>query len=342
MYNRRLISHLILIILFSIFSYFIRAYSSEPIINNSHDITYLEKRLEDLIPSGSRLEKLAGGFNWIEGPLWNRKGSFLLFSEIPGNSVLRWKEYEGVSLYLEHSGYTGKKKFTGREPGSNGLTYDSSSRLVMCQHGNRQIARLEPDGSLKILADRYQGKKLNSPNDLVYNSNGDLYFTDPPFGLPELFDDPGKDLPYQGVFRLSRDGKLYLLESSIKAPNGIALSPDEKTLYITDVNPERPAWLAYDVKKDGTIGNGRIFYDAMPWKKPNYGGPDGLKVDIAGNIFAARPGGINIFAPDSTLLGFIDTGVPTSNLAWGNDGSTLYITAGSELLRIKLTTYGYK
>jgi gluconolactonase len=212
-----------------------------------------------------------------------------------------------VFLFLKPSGYTGKLPFEGKEPGSNGLTLDSKGRLVICEHGDRRISRLEEDGRKITLADRYDGKRFNSPNDLVYRSNGDLYFTDPPSGLPKNFEDPMKELPFQGVYRLSNDGKLTLLTTDIKAPNGIAFSPDEKTLYVTDVDPERPAWLAYDVKEDGTIANGRVFYDATQSRKLNYGGPDGLDVDSDGNLFAARPGGVNVFAPDGTLLGFIET-----------------------------------
>ncbi|MFQ5657030.1 MAG: SMP-30/gluconolactonase/LRE family protein, partial [Candidatus Methylomirabilales bacterium] len=196
------------------------------------------------------------------------------------------------------------------------------------------------DGRKTTLADRYQGKRLNSPNDAVFKSNGDLYFTDPPFGLPKAFDDPSKELDFSGVYRLSTNGKLTPLTKEITAPNGIAFSPDEKTLYVTNVDPDRPAWLAYDVKEDGTIANGRVFFDAKAWKKPNYGGPDGLTVDQEGNLFAARPGGINVFTSEGTLLGSIETGGPTSNVAWGNDGSTLYITANTAIYRIALRTKG--
>jgi len=303
-------------------------------------IVRLDSRVDHLVPNDAAVEKLADGFAWVEGPAWSRKGGYLLFSDIPNNSVFKWQKEAGVSLFLKSSGYTGTVPFEGREPGSNGLTFDSIGRLVLCEHGDRRIARLEKDGTKTTLADRYQGKRLNSPNDLVFKSNGDLYFTDPPFGLPKAFDDPHKELDFQGVYRLSSSGKLTLLTKDIRAPNGIAFSPDEKTLYVTDVDPNRPAWLAYDVKEDGTITNGRVFFDATAWKKSNYGGPDGLTVDREGNLFAARPGGINVFAPDGTLLGSIETGVPTSNVAWGNDGSVLYITADTAIYRIALTTKG--
>ncbi len=303
-------------------------------------ITRRDPRFDRLVPHDARLEKIADGFSWIEGPAWDRKGRFLLFSDIPNNAVFKWQEGTGVSLFLKPSGYTGYEPFPGHEPGSNGLTFDREGRLVLAEHGDRRIARLERDGRKTTLADRYQGKRLNSPNDLVFKSNGDLYFTDPPFGLPKAFDDPHKELPFQGVYRLSVEGTLTLLTAEMKAPNGIAFAPDEKTLYVTDVHPDRAAWYAYDVRLDGTIANGRVLHDAAPWKHPPYFGPDGLKVDRQGNIFAARPGGINLFAPDGALLGSIETGVPTSNVAWGDDGSVLYITAGTALYRLRLNTKG--
>ncbi|HSD51576.1 MAG TPA: SMP-30/gluconolactonase/LRE family protein [Candidatus Methylomirabilis sp.] len=300
----------------------------------------LDPRFDRLVPRNAILEKLDDGFAWVEGPVWNRRGGYLLFSDIPSNAVLKWQEGAGVSLFLKPSGYTGQLPFPGREPGSNGLTFDAAGRLVLAEHGDRRITRLEEDGRKSILVDRYRGRRLNSPNDLVFKSNGDLYFTDPPFGLPKAFADPQKELRFQGVYRLSTSGELTLLTRRIKAPNGIAFSPDEKILYVTDVSPDRPAWLAYDVKTDGTITNGRLFHDATPWKRANFGGADGLKADREGNLFAARPGGINVFAPDATLLGSIETGVPTSNVAWGDDGSVLYITGGTTLYRIRLSTRG--
>ena len=303
-------------------------------------IVRLDPRLDRLVPRDATLEKLADGFGWVEGPVWNRKAGYLLFSDIPKNSVFKWQEGAGVSLFLKPSGYTGTAPFRGREPGSNGLTFDTEGRLVLCEHGDRRVARLEKNGRKTTLADRYNGKRLNSPNDLVFKSNGDLYFTDPPFGLARVFDDPNKELDFSGVYRLSTNGRLTLLTKEITAPNGIAFSPDEKTLYVTNVDPDRPAWLAYDVKEDGTIANGRVFFDAKVWRKPNYGGPDGVTVDQEGNLFGARPGGINVFAPDGTLLGSIETGGPTSNVAWGNDGSMLYVTANTAIYRIALRTKG--
>ena len=302
-------------------------------------IRRLDPRLDQLVPNDAVVEKLADGFAWVEGPAWSRKGGYLLFSDIPNNSVFKWQKGASVSLFLKPSGYTGTAPFQGKEPGSNGLTFDSTGRLVLCEHGDRRIARLEKDGTKTTLADRYQGKRLNSPNDLVFKSNGDLYFTDPPFGLPKAFDDPHKELTFSGVYRLATSGKLTLLTKKIRAPNGIAFSPAEKTLYVSNADPNQAVWMAYDVRGDGTIANGRVFFDATAWMKTKKGAPDGMTVDKDGNLFAAGPGGIHIFAPDGTHLGSIETGV-TSNVAWGDDGSVLYITADTAIYRIALTTKG--
>lgn len=302
-------------------------------------ITSLDPRFDRLVPRDATLEMIVDGFTWVEGPIWHKQGGYLLFSDIPANAVYKWKAGEVTSAYLKSSGYSGTVPFAGKEPGSNGLAFDAQGRLVLCRHGDRQIGRLESNGTIVPLADRYDGHKINSPNDLVYKSDGDLYFTDPPFGLPHAFDDSSK-APVQGVYRLSKDGELTLLIPDIKAPNGIAFSPDEKTLYVSDVNPKRAAWLAYDVKPDGEVMNGRVFFDATRWRKDPFFGPDGFKVDRQGNIFGARPGGLSVIAPDGTLLGTIETGQPTSNVAWGEDGHTLFITAGSSIYRLRLTTSG--
>lgn len=303
-------------------------------------IVRLDPRFDRLVPPDARLEKVADGFAWVEGPVWNRQGRYLLFSDIPNNSVFKWQEGPGVTLFLKPSGYTGSAPFQGREPGSNGLAFDSAGRLVFCAHGDRRIVRLETDGRRTTLADRYQGKRLNSPNDLVFKSNGDLYFTDPPFGLPKTFDDPAKELAFSGVYRLSTRGKLTLLIRDLKAPNGLAFSLDEKALYISNADPGRAVWMAYDLKGDGTVANGRVFFDATPWTKTRKGLPDGMKVDKEGNIFAAGPGGVYMFAPDGTHLGSIETGVATANVAWGDDGSVLYIAANTAIYRIALRTKG--
>ena len=302
-------------------------------------ITSFDPRFDRLVPKEAQLEKIADGFTWVEGPVWHKQGGYLLFSDIPANAVYRWKPGEKVGLFLENSGYSGNTPFPGKEPGSNGLALDANGQLVLCRHGDREIGRLEANGRITVLVDGYDGHPINSPNDLVFKSDGTLYFTDPPFGLPKAFDDPNK-APVQGVYRVAKDGKVALLIEDIKAPNGIAFSPDERTLYVSDVDPKRAAWLAYDVKTDGTIANGRVLYDATRWRQDPFFGPDGLKVDRHGNIFGARPGGLTVIASDGTLLGTIETGKPTSNVAWGEDGRTLFITGGTSVYRLRVTTDG--
>lgn len=294
---------------------------------------------DKLVPPDAKLEKLAEGFVWSEGPVWIRDGGYLVFSDVPKNTAFKWKEGEGISEFLKPSGYTGSSP-RGGELGSNGLTVDSQGRLVLCEHGDRRVARLEKDRTQTTLADKYLGKRFNSPNDLVYKSNGDLYFTDPPYGLEGANKDPKKELPYNGVYRLSKNGKLTLLTSELTYPNGIAFSPDEQTLYVAVSDPKQAIWMAYDVKPDGTIANGRVFFDATSKVKEGNGLPDGLKVDKAGNVFATGPGGVFVFTPAGKHLGTIDTGQPTGNCAWGDDGSTLYIMANHYLSRIKTSTVG--
>jgi gluconolactonase len=301
-------------------------------------IIRLDPRFDQLVPKDAKIEFLADDILWAEGPVWDKQGGFLLFSDTKSNTAYKWSPQDGKTVFLHPSGYTGSAPFTGSEPGSNGLTFDSQHRLTLCQHGDRRISRLEKDGKFTTLVDRYQGKRLNSPNDLVFKSNGDLYFTDPPYGLPKTFDDPTRELPFAGVFRLGKDGKVTLLTSENKAPNGIAFSPDEKTLYVDDT--VRKLWTAYPVLADGTLGKGRILYDAAKLSQGLPGAPDGLKVDVHGNIWTAAPGGIFVIAPDGMLLGRFDLGAPTANCAWGDDGSTLYITSNHNLFRVRLNTKG--
>jgi gluconolactonase len=303
----------------------------------------LDPSFDKLVPAKANVDKLVDGHKWTEGPVWNRKEGYMLFSDIPNNAIIQWREGKGESLFMQPAGYLGKEPFTGREPGTNGLTYDSEGHLVACDHGERRVWRLEADGKTKTtLADKYDGKRLNSPNDLVFKSNGDLYFTDPIYGLPKGAEDPGRELDFCGVYRLSKDGKVTLLTKEITRPNGIAFSPDEKKLYVASSDPDKAIWMVYDVQPDGTIANGKIFFDATPWAKANRPGlPDGMKIDKNGNIFATGPGGVHVFSPEGKHLGTIDTGVPTSNVAWGDDGSTLYITANTALLRVKLSAKGF-
>jgi gluconolactonase len=294
-----------------------------------------------LVPADARLEKLASGFDWTEGPVWRASGDYLLFSDIPRNTVYRWKEGEGLSIFMRPAGYT-RSDPAGNELGTNALTFDAQDRLVFADHGNRQIARLEETKFTRAtLADRYQGKRLNSPNDLVYRSNGDLYFTDPPYGLEGLNENPGKELKVNGVYRLTPSGELTLIIQDLTFPNGIGFSPDEKTLYVSNSDPQRPVWMAYDLREDGSLGAGRVLYDATPLlRQGKKGSPDGFAIDRDGNLLGAGPGGIVVISPAGRLLGTIPVASTTSNCAFGDDGSMLYITADMDLLRIRLNTKG--
>lgn len=302
----------------------------------------VDPRFDELVPADAKLEVLAEGFEWTEGPVWSKSEGYLLFSDIPRNTIYRWDEENGLRVYIRPAGYSGAEP-PGFELGTNGLLFDAEGRLVACDHGNRQIVRFDTTNFTRTtLADRYEGKRLNSPNDAVFRSNGDLYFTDPPYGLRGLNDSPLKELPYNGVYRLSADGELTLLTDELSFPNGIAFSPDEKTLYVANSDPNRAIWMAYDVNDDGTISNGRVFFDATPWVKAGRrGAPDGMKVDRSGNLFATGPGGLVVLSPDGTHLGTFVTGQATSNCAFGDDGSTLYITADNLLLRVRLNTRGF-
>ena len=296
--------------------------------------------LDALLSPDAVFEKLGEGFRWTEGPVWSRKGGFLVFSDIPNNVINQWTPGKGISEFLKPSGYHGAAPFTGPEPGTNGLTFDAQGRLVACQHGDRRVARWE-NGTWTPLAERYEGKRLNSPNDLVFHSSGALYFTDPPYGLPGRWKDKEKELAFQGVYRRAPDGSLTLLTDQLNAPNGLAFSPDEKTLYVAQSDPDKAVIMAYPVNADGTLGEGRVLVDTtaeVKAKKP--GLPDGLKVDTKGNLWATAPGGVWVIAPDGSHLGTIATGVPTANVAWGDDGGTLYITANTAVFRVETKTAG--
>jgi gluconolactonase len=296
-----------------------------------------DAKFNDLVPKDAKIEKLAQGFGWAEGPLW--MGNFVIFSDVIGNTVYKWEQGKGLDQFMKPSGYTGSTP-RGGEPGSNGLTRDLQGRLIMCEHGDRRVSRFDK-GRKTTLVDRYNGKRLNSPNDVIVKSNGDIYFTDPSYGLEGKNDDPKKELDFNGVYRLSQDGILTLLTKEITFPNGLAFSPDEKTLYIAVSDPKKAVWMAYDVKPDGTIANGRVFYDATSMVGDEHPGlPDGMKIDKQGNLFATGPGGVWVFTPAGKLLGKINPGQKTANCAWGEDGSTLYMTAHMFFCRIKTSTSG--
>ena len=307
-------------------------------------IERLDPALDQLIAPDASVEVLAEGYDWSEGPVWVKDGGFLLFSDVPRNVILRWKQGEGSREWLTPSGYTGSEP-RGGEPGSNGLTLDREGRLVICQHGDRRIARMEapmstPAPKFSTVADRFQGARFNSPNDLVFHSNGDLYFTDPPYGLIKQAEDPARDMNYQGVFRRSAGGEVTLVTREMTRPNGIAFSPDEKKLYVAQSDPEAPIWRVFDAAADGSFKSSRIFFDASALSKTRKGLPDGMKVDAAGNLFATGPGGVLVLSAAGKHLGTILTGQATGNCAFGDDGRTLYITADMYLMRVRLRTKG--
>lgn len=304
-------------------------------------ILRFDARLDALLPSDATVEVVVSGGQWLEGPVWDRRDGSLLYSDVPANRVLRWKEGLGVTVAYERSGYSGRDPFTGREPGSNGLSFDPAGRLTLSEHGNRRLTLIRGDGEKVALADRYQGRRLNSPNDNVWTPDGDLLFTDPPYGLPRGHADPAGELGFSGVYRLRSDGTLMLLTDELRGPNGIALTPDGRNLIVSNSDPARPVWMRYPIRDDGGLGPGTVLYDASWWAGRAPGLPDGLKVDRAGNLFAAGPGGVYVIAADGTLLGIIQTGVATGNVAWGDDGSVLYIAAGTEIRRVRTTTRGW-
>jgi gluconolactonase len=311
------------------------------------EVQRLDSALDRLIAPEARIERLAEGFDWAEGPVWVRTSQgkeFLLFSDIPPNKIFQWSEAGGLKLFLHPSGYTGATP-RGGEPGSNGLLLDRFGRLLLCQHGDRQIARLgislsNPRPVYETIVDKYKGKRFNSPNDACFNKNGDLYFTDPPYGLEKRLKDPKKELSFQGVFLLNKDGEVKLLTDKIAFPNGIALSPDEKILYVAESGPDTKIH-AFNIQADGTIDEGRLFFDPAPLKAAGQRGDcDGLKIDEKGNLFATGPGGVLVITPQGKHLGTISTGTRIANVGWGNDGRTLYLTANNLLCRIRTLTKG--
>jgi gluconolactonase len=302
--------------------------------------------LDDIVPSNAKIEKLAGGFLFTEGPIWIAKTDdaegYLLFSDPNNNLIYRWSQDGQVSVFLTKSGYRGMDIGEYSQPGSNGLTLDAQGRLTINQHGNRRVVRMEKNGQFTVLADRYHASRLNSPNDLVYKSDGALYFTDPPFGLPKFFDDPRKELPYSGVFRVAAGGgEVQLLTTDMKGPNGIAFSPDEKYLYVDNWDPEKKIVMRYEVRTDGTLSNGIVFFDMTSAEGED--ALDGMKVDQKGNLYVSGPGGIWILSPEGKHLGTITGPEHPHNFAWGDDdGRTLYLCAQTGLYRIRLQIPGIR
>lgn len=295
--------------------------------------------LAAVLPAGARLEQVAGGFEFTEGPVWTRDDA-LLFSSPNTNTIYRWAPTGAVTVFRAKSGYTGTDIGRYTQPGSNGLTFDGEGRLTMCQHGNRRVIRVEPHGNITVMADRYEGKRLNSPNDLVYRSDGTLYFTDPPFGLPGVYDDADKELDFSGVFRV-RDGAVTLVTDDLAGPNGLAFSPDERHLYVGDWDPNHKVVMRYDVAANGDVSGGTVLHDMTG--DPGEDAIDGLKVDRAGNLYVCGPSGVWVLGPDGTHLGTLVLPENPHNLAWGDaDARTLYITALTGVYRIRLSIPGIR
>ncbi len=298
----------------------------------------LNPAINELIPVGAEIEILASGFEWSEGPLWIESQKALIFTDVPMNKVWKWTEQDSLSLYLDPSGYQGEEKGKG-EPGANGLALDQNGNLILCQHGNRQIARMKstldnPMPDYEAIVSDFEGKKFNSPNDLVIHSNGDIYFTDPPYGLDEW---STKELDFQGVYRVDPEGKLVLQVDSLSRPNGIGLSPDEKILYVAQSDPEKARYYAFDLDEYGNVISGKVLLDVTASLGGDRKGlPDGLKVDKKGNLFATGPGGVLVISSEGKLLGTILTGEGTANCGFNSDQSYLYMTADSYLMRIRL------
>jgi gluconolactonase len=296
--------------------------------------------MDAIIGPNPKIYKLAEGFQFTEGPIWVRDGKYLLFSDPNSNTIYKYTSEGELSVFREKSGYEGADIAEYGQPGSNGLTLDRDGRLTINQHGNRRVIRLEKDGRVTVLADRFEGKRLNSPNDLVYRSDGTLFFTDPPFGLPKFFDDPRKELPYSGVFSLHQ-GELKLVSKDLTGPNGLAFSPDEKYLYVDNWDLKRKVILRYEVRSDGTLSNGEVFFDMTP--EPGEDALDGMKIDQQGNLYVSGPRGIWVISPEGKHLGTIIAPMHPHNMAWGDDdGKTLYLCARTGLYRLRLNVAGIR
>jgi len=318
---------------------FYRPGEDSPVQRVAGTVERLDPELDQIVPAEPVFERVATGFRFTEGPVWVPAG-YLLFSDPNANTIYRMTPAGEVSVYRTKSGYTGTDIGEYHQPGSNGLTLDSEGRLTIDEHGNRRVTRLERTGAITVLADRYQGRRFNSPNDLVYRSDGSLYFTDPPFGLPRVFDDPRKELPYSGVYRV-KDGVVELLATDLSAPNGLAFSPDERFLYVDNWEEARKVVRRYEVTPAGELVHGETFYDMT--SVPGEQALDGLKVDERGNVYVSGPGGVWILAPDGRHLGTLRLPELPANFAWGDaDGRTLYLTARTSIYRVRLDVAGVR
>jgi gluconolactonase len=295
--------------------------------------------VEGILPAELRAERVAEGFEFTEGPVWTRDGA-LLFSSPNTNAIYRWTPPGAVTVFRPKSGYSGPDVGRFKQPGSNGLTFDLDGRLTICQHGNRRIVRVEPRGNVTVIAASYDGKRLNSPNDLVYRSDGTLFFTDPPFGLPAMFDDPKKELAFSGVYRV-RAGETILIDDELEGPNGIALSPDERHLYVGNWDMNHKIVMRYEIDDSGTAVDGSVLFDMTDTAEEV--AIDGIKVDRRGNLYVCGPGGVWVLTPEGRHLATIELPEEPHNLAWGDaDGKTLYVTALTSIYRVRLGITGVR
>ena len=295
-------------------------------------IEKFDPALDQIIAPDAKIETLCKGFQWSEGPVWDAKGERLLFSDVPRNIIYQWKEGDTeASIFMKPSGFTGVSEY-GREAGSNGLAFDAKGQLVCCEHGDRRLSYLTPEGGKRTLTDNFEGKRYNSPNDLAIAKDGSVFFTDPPYGLPQKGN--FREMDHHGVYRLDPQGKVSLLVKDLDRPNGVALSPDEKILYVAQSHQPAPVIMAYPLKADGTVEEGKIFFNTKDLKGP--GSPDGIKIHSNGTVFSTGPGGVLILDKSGKLLGRIICGRPTANIAFGPNEKSLYITSQDRLLRVAL------
>lgn len=301
-------------------------------------VVRLHPDFDALVPAGARIEKLSGGFTFTEGPLWRPSGA-LWFSDVVGNVVRQWSPDGTVVELLRPGGYDGNSLPAGGFIGPNGMTAGPAGSVMLCQHGNRRIARIAPDMSVQTLVDTFEGKKLNAPNDLVYRRDGALFFTDPPYGLPRGDEDPTKELRFNGVFNVVNGGTVAII-TNMTRPNGLAISPDDRTLYVANSDDNNRLWMRYNLAADGSVSNGAVLRDVS--KEKDSGLPDGMKLDAEGRLWATGPGGVWVMRPDGTHLGTIKLPEQPANCAWGDDGRTLYMTAETGLYRLKTSVMGQK
>ena len=314
----------------------------QPMYETIGKIEKLSPKLDDYLNSMAKIEIIARGYEWSEGPLWLDKEKVLIWSDVPKNTIYRWREGQNADVYITPSGYTGKEPSKSKEPGSNGLLLNPEGKLVLCQHGDRRVAYMDaplnsPEAKYVSIADKYEGKRFNSPNDAVYDDEGNLYFTDPPYGLPGQNESKEKEIKYNGVYKVTPDGTVTVLVDSLTRPNGIAFNPEFTKCYVANSDPKKAYWAVFDVTSDKKFTNGKIFFDATSMVSPSKKGlPDGLKVDQFGTLYATGPGGVFVITTGGDHIGTINTNQATANCCFNTDQSYLYMTADSYVMRLKI------